>query len=61
MKEKKNISRSNMYCGERVSIGATVSPETKEKLIKIAKDKEWTLSMVVNYIIKTYLNSRGQK
>lgn len=42
-------------------INAAVTPETKAKLQKIAKRKEWTLSHTINRILEDYKEPQNQK
>ena len=43
------------------TIGASVTPETKQKLQAIAKKKEWTISHLINRILEDYQDPEANK
>lgn len=42
-------------------VGASVTPETKQKLQAIAKKRDWTLSHLINRILEEYQDEENKK
>lgn len=42
------------------TVSATITPETKEKLKKLAEEKHWTTSQLINLILEAYCKDEGR-